>query len=46
MAPGTDIFLSHNWGKDETGRDNHERVSIINKELQKLAIKPGLMQNI
>ena len=36
MAPGTDIFLSHNWGKDETGRDNHERVSIINKELQKI----------
>ena len=36
MAPGTDIFLSHNWGKDETGRDNHERVSIISKELQKI----------
>ena len=36
MAAGTDIFLSHNWGKDESGRDNHERVSIINKELQKM----------
>ena len=36
MVPGTDIFLSHNWGKDESGRDNHERVSIINKELKKI----------
>ena len=36
MALGTDVFLSHNWGKDETGHDNHERVSLINKELQKM----------
>ena len=36
MASGTDIFLSHNWGKDESGRNNHERVSIINKELKKV----------
>ena len=34
MALGTDIFLSHNWGKDELGRDNHQRVSLINKELK------------
>ena len=36
MAPGTDIFLSYNWGEDESGRDNHERVSLINRELQKM----------
>ena len=36
MAPDTDIFLSHNWGEDESGRDNHERVSLINRELQKM----------
>ena len=35
MAHNTDVFLSHNWGKDELGRDNHARVSFINKELQK-----------
>ena len=35
MAPDTDIFLSHNWGQDVSGRDNHERVSIINEELKK-----------
>ena len=33
MATGTDVFLSHNWGSDESGRDNHQRVSLINKEL-------------
>ena len=36
MASGTDVFLSHNWGKDESGRDNHERVSLINEELKRL----------
>ena len=34
MALDTDVFLSHNWGKDESGRDNHQRVSLINKELK------------
>ena len=34
MASRTDLFLSHNWGKDESGRDNHQRVSLINKELK------------
>ena len=34
MAVETDVFLSHNWGKDESGRDNHYRVSLINKELK------------
>lgn len=36
MASRTDVFLSHNWGKDVSGRDNHERVSIINEELKRL----------
>ena len=36
MPYATDVFLSHNWGKDESGRDNHHRVSVVNKELKKL----------
>lgn len=34
MALGTDVFLSHNWGLDESGRNNHYRVSLINKALK------------
>ena len=34
MAARTDVFLSHDWGKDEYGRDNHKRVSLINDELK------------
>ena len=34
MADHTDVFLSHNWGEDEDGRDNHKRVSFINEELK------------
>lgn len=30
----TDVFLSHNWGEDIHGRDNHERVKKINKLLK------------
>lgn len=36
MAAGTDVFLSHNWGKDESGRDNNYRLSLINKGLKEL----------
>ena len=32
---GTDIFLTHDWGKDEHQRDNHSRVNIINDALKK-----------
>ena len=32
----TDVFLSHNWGNDESGRDNHQRVSLINRDLNNL----------
>ena len=34
MTARTDVFLSHNWGKDEYGRNNHQRVSFINEELK------------
>ena len=34
MTASIDVFLSHNWGKDEHGRDNHQRVSFINEELK------------
>ena len=30
----TDVFLSHNWGADQRGRNNHDRVSYINEELK------------
>ena len=36
MTHNTDVFLSHNWGVDKLGRDNHWRVSRINKKLQNL----------
>ena len=36
MTNSTDVFLSHNWGTDEEGRDNHERVTLINEALKKL----------
>jgi len=29
-----DVFLAHNWGEDEEGRDNHARVSIFNDSLK------------
>ena len=35
MTHNSDVFLSHNWGKDEQGRDNHHRVSLINMKLKK-----------
>ena len=39
MAHTTDVFLSHNWGVDNSVRDNHFRVSLINKELQDIGYK-------
>jgi len=32
------VFLTHDWGKDTEGRDNHKRVSRINVALQKRGI--------
>lgn len=31
-----DVFLSHNWGKDISYRNNHDRVALINEELKKI----------
>ena len=39
MSTTTDVFLSHNWGRDKLDRDNHQRVSIIDKELKRLGYK-------
>lgn len=33
LSQMTDVFLTHDWGKEE-GQDNHERVSRINRALQ------------
>lgn len=30
----THVFLTHDWGKDEQGRDNHARVSKVNDWLK------------
>ena len=35
----TDVFLSHNWGEDCSGRNNHQRVSFINQELKNMGYK-------
>jgi hypothetical protein len=32
----TDIFLTHNWGVDDLGRQNHDRVVVINEALKSL----------
>jgi hypothetical protein len=32
----TDVFLTHDWGIDELGRKNHDRVAVINEELKSL----------
>lgn len=34
-----DVFLSHKWGKDANGRDNHARVARIRDELEKRGIR-------
>lgn len=34
-----DVFLSHNWGQDEEGRDNHARVMELSKALQEVKIR-------
>jgi hypothetical protein len=33
------VFLSHNWGDDEAGRDNHARVRKLNDGLKSMGIK-------
>lgn len=39
MEHGFDVFLSHDWGKDESGRENHHRVYLINKGLKELGYR-------
>ena len=39
MASVSDVFLSHNWGEDDSGRENHDRVSFINQELKNMGYK-------
>ena len=34
-----DVFLSYNWGEDESGRDNKYRVSLVNMKLKELGYK-------
>ena len=36
MQGKTDVFLTHDWGKDELGRGNHERVAVVNTALKEL----------
>jgi hypothetical protein len=33
------VFLSHDWGKDELGRDNHDRVAHVNSQLQAAGVR-------
>jgi hypothetical protein len=35
----TDVFLTHDWGTDELGRSNHERVKVINRLLQAAGLR-------
>ena len=30
----THVFLTHDWGTDELGRNNHERVTVVNEWLK------------
>lgn len=34
ISEKTDVFLSYDWGTDEEGRDNHDRIARINDALQ------------
>ena len=37
---GFDCFLTHDWGEDELGRDNHARVSEVYKRLKQAGFAP------
>lgn len=39
LQNATDLFASHNWGMDELGRDNHDRVVKICKKIQQKGLK-------
>lgn len=40
LAKTTDCFLSHDWGIDSMGRDNHQRVGLVNAGLRAKGIIP------
>ena len=35
-------FLSHNWGTDESGRDNHARVIKVGQRLKEAGFNPWI----
>ena len=39
LEDAKDLFLSHNWGNDCLGRDNHSRVANLNEALKKADMK-------
>ena len=41
-----DCFLSHNWGKDSEGRDNHARVVQIANALKAAGLRPWLDEEL
>ena len=36
MAKQFDVFLTHDWGVDEKGRKNHDRVALVNTAIKEL----------
>ena len=38
LSTKTHVFLTHDWGTDEHGRNNHERVAKVNAWLQKQGV--------
>ena len=42
LPPGTrfHVFLTHDWGTDELGRPNHDRVKRVNAWLKQRGIVP------
>ena len=36
MAPGAEVFLSHNRGENKSRHNNHDQVYLINRELKQL----------
>ena len=38
LSTKTHVFLTHDWGTDEHGRNNHDRVARVNTWLQKQGI--------
>eukprot|EP01039_Chlorochromonas_danica_P002745 gene2745-2998_t len=38
ISQKTDVFLTHDWGVDEDGRKNHDRVARVNAGLQRLGL--------